>query len=255
MDDIRTAGQQSRAADRAVARAPASRSRRCGHLASARPAGCPIVRRRRAVLRRATARTAPPDPPPRAAIRHSRRRTGPARHGGAAPQAARRRARNTSSIPPGRCRVRVVARRAARACPWRGTRYRRPIDQAHRTPVAEIHGPVRLHRHDDRAAPWRRLPCACRSSASSSARRDRPRAANGSRVAAMRFPCTRRTAVIVDAAGQIDTQRLDRRDRLGAEKIAAHLVGGACIALDQRDGPPGRAQSRWPRRRRPGRRR
>ena len=103
---------------------------------SARPAGCSIVRRRRAASRRATVRTALPDPTRQAAIRHSRRRTGSVRHGGAAPQAATRRACNTSSIPPGRCRGRAVAHRATRACRWRGTRYRRAIDRAHRTPVA-----------------------------------------------------------------------------------------------------------------------
>ena len=126
----------------------------------------------------APARTAPPDPPPRAAVRHSRRRTGPVRHGGAAPQAARRRARNTSSVPPGRCRVRVVATPRSSCLPVA----RNTVSATTRPsePQSSRSDPwscsIALGQRG-RAAPWRRFARACRNSASSSARRDRPRAA------------------------------------------------------------------------------
>ena len=157
---------------------------------------------------RATARTAPPDPLPRAAVRHSRRRTGPARRGGAAPQAARRRARNTSSIP-----TRPVPRSGRRAP-------RSSCLPVARNTVSATNRPSEPH--SSRSDAVVRFDCADTMAAQhrGAARLRLPQqrlvqrtprhAARGERQARgaqrdCRAPDAPR--VIVDASGQIDTQR------------------------------------------------
>ena len=197
---VRQAGNRERPIEQCSVRRRAARADGDIHP-SARPAGCSIVRRRRAVLQRATARTTPPDPPPQAAIRHSRRRTGSARHGGAAPRRCEA-AERVIHLQSHQAGAAIGSSRTAQLVLARGEEHGIGDQSTKRTALQSqrLRGPVRLLRTRWPRSTVAPLACACRSSASSSARRDRPRAVNGSRVAALRFPCTRRTALIVDAA-------------------------------------------------------